>query len=94
MKAALPRGSKRNATPMLERPPSPGRERQAASRKRRREGKLKMFCEFDEAGLTEALIRAERLSESEAGDRCRLGQAVNTLLGDFIAEWHRRDRHH
>jgi hypothetical protein len=69
-------------------PPSPGRQRQTRSRKRRREGRLMMLAEFDEAGMIEALIRAERLSESDAADRSRLGQAINTLLGDFIAEWH------
>jgi hypothetical protein len=74
---------------MLDRPPSPGRQRQARSRKRRRAGRLMMLAEFDEAGMIEALIRAERLSESDAADRGRLGQAINALLGDFIAEWRR-----
>jgi hypothetical protein len=74
---------------MLDRLPQSisGRARQARSRKRRRAGRLKLWVEFDECALVEALISAERLSLADAADRGRLGQAINTLLADFIAEW-------
>jgi len=63
------------------------RQAQHACRVRRRNGLALLQVEVDEYGFIAALLRAERITETESLQRVQVERALAKIAAEFIARW-------